>query len=68
MYRDVTELLRVDPDLARPDTFDQALALIESDRRAVVDSDEVATRVLIALGLTEAEAADQVRISYGPLA
>lgn len=68
MYRDVTERIRVDEELARPDTFEQAVAVIESGKRAIVESDEVATRVLIAFGLTEDEAADQVRVSYGPLA
>lgn len=68
MMRDVTELLRVDDDLDVADSFDQALLRITNGARAVVVDDDTAKKVLVALGLTEAEADDQLRVSRGPLA
>jgi small-conductance mechanosensitive channel len=68
MMRDVTELLRVDDDLDVADSFDQALLRITNGARAVVADDETAKKLLVALGLTETEADDQLRVSRGPLA
>lgn len=68
MMRDVTELLRVDDDLDVADSFDQALLRITNGARAVVVDDDTAKKVLVALGLTEAEADEQLRVSRGPLA
>ena len=64
---DVTPLITVDP-LVSPMPLDQALALVEGGTRVYVADDETAKALLVKLGLTEAEADDQVRVSYGPLA
>ena len=66
--RDVTPLLRVEPNLALETDVDLAVELIESGQRAWVKSDDTAVEVLVRLGLTEAQAADQVVVSYGPSA
>jgi hypothetical protein len=63
---DVTPLLRVEPNLALETDVDLAVELIESGQRAWVKSDDTAVEVLVRLGLTEAQAADQVVASYGP--
>lgn len=68
MIRDVTELLRVDDGLDSGDSVDGAVARMKSGLRAVVADDDTAKAVLVKLGLTEARAADQVRVSHGPLA
>ncbi len=66
--RDVTVLLRVDENVADPVGVHRAVALIELGQRATVADDVTARGVLVGLGLTEEQAADQVRVSYGPLA
>lgn len=65
---DVTERLRVDTDRADPDSLELAVALIEAGMSAVVGSDEAAVSVLERLGLSRAEADDQVRAAHGPMA
>lgn len=65
---DVTERLRVDTDRADPDSLELAVALIEAGMSAVVGSDEAAVSVLERLGLSRAEADDQVRVAHGPMA
>lgn len=65
--RDVTILLRVDTTAPSPDSSERAVALIRDGMLATVSSDRTARKVLVDLGLTQAEAADQVRMSHGPM-
>lgn len=65
---DVTPLLRVDPDVDHPDSPERALALIRQGDYATVADDTTARVVLVTLGLTKAQADDQIRVSHGPLA
>lgn len=67
-YRDVTELLRVDPDVADPDDVGQAVRVIRTGDHVTVADDETATKVLVALGLTAERAAFRIRMSHGPMA
>jgi len=66
MRRDVTEMLAVDdcPDAVNDTTV--AIVLIAQRRRVAVRDDVTAIEVLQRLGCSPAEAADQVRASYGP--
>lgn len=67
-YRDVTEMLRVDTDLAGTDRAARAVALIRAGIPATVSSDRTARSVLVELGLTPERAEFQVRMSHGPMA
>lgn len=66
--RDVTELLRVDTNLADTDPHDRAVARIKAGLTTTVSNDRTAVKVLVTLGLTPERAADQVRVSHGPMA
>lgn len=68
VVHDVTPLITVDPFVGSPDSLDEAVVLVGEGRHVTVADDETAKALLGKLGLTEAEAADQVRVSYGPLA
>ena len=66
--RDVTQMLRVDTNLAGTDSSKRAVALIRAGLTATVSNDRTARKVLTDLGLTPERAADQVRVSHGPMA
>lgn len=65
---DVTPLITVDPFVDAPASVDQAVVLVEAGQRVMVADDDTARAVLVQLGLTEEQAADQVRVSHGPMA
>ena len=67
-YRDVTELLRVDTNLADTDSTDRAVARIGQGMTTTVASDRVAKAVLVRLGLTSERADFRIRMSHGPMA
>ena len=63
MISDVTELLRVDTDLADGDTVDRAVALLREGMPCAVDSYETAERVLVAYGVDPKIAKSRVDFS-----
>lgn len=65
MFRDVTELLRVDPNAADTPKVDVAVDLIRAGRHVTVTDDTHAVDVLVALGLPFDDAKAQVSASHG---
>lgn len=67
-WRDVTELMRVDTNLADTDSADRAVARIEAGMTTTVASDKIARAVLVRLGLSPERADFRIRMSHGPMA
>lgn len=61
-------MLRVDPDVLAPTPPNRARSRMMDGELCVVRTDADAVDVLVLFGLTPEQAADQVRVSYGPMA